>query len=94
MPWTSALESIVAAFLANEKGDGGAAERHLRAAVDRASAADMALYAGSARRRLGELVGGEEGTALLRQADSALTDRGVRVPERFAAMLVPGRWVR
>jgi hypothetical protein len=57
-----------------------------------AEAADMALYAETAQNRLGLTRGGEEGARLVEEAAGAMNAQGVRVPERFAAMLVPGRW--
>lgn len=64
----------------------------LREATKRADAADMTLYAAAARHRLGLALGGEEGARLVDQAAGAMNAQGVRAPERFAAMLVPGRW--
>jgi hypothetical protein len=52
--------------------------------------ADMRLYAAATRFTLGRLRGGDEGRSLGRQAGAAMTGEGVRDPERFAAMLVPG----
>jgi serine/threonine protein kinase len=92
MPWTAALASIVTACLANETGDPAGARRHLGVAIERAEGAQMALYASASRRRLGELIGGEEGSVLVRRADDEMRARGVRAPSRFAAMMVPGSW--
>ena len=52
----------------------------------------MALHAASARRQLGVLLGGDAGAAAVAQAEEAMKALGVRVPERYAQMLLPGRW--
>src|SRR5262245_48069724 len=44
----------------------------------------------AARRRLGVLLGGEEGRALVAATDAFLSRAGVHDPERFVAMLTPG----
>ncbi len=48
------------------------------------------LAAEVTRRRLGELVGGDEGRSLLDAADRALRSGGVVNPARFTAAMVPG----
>ncbi|HLK36038.1 MAG TPA: protein kinase [Polyangiaceae bacterium] len=93
MPWTAPLASIVSAAVANARGDRDVAVGALRAATDQARAADMPLYAVAAMHRLGLVLGGDDGMKLASAAVRTLAGRGVRVPERFAAMLVPGRWV-
>ena len=92
MTWSAPLASLLRAALANAEGDGAGAIAALRAAVERAEAADMSMHASAARYQLGCLLGGEEGGALRRQAESAMTAEGVRAPARFAGMLAPGRW--
>jgi hypothetical protein len=60
--------------------------------IQRAETADMSLYAAAARHQLGLALGGDEGARLVEEAAGAMAARGVRVPKRFAAMRVPGRW--
>jgi hypothetical protein len=50
----------------------------------------MAHYATAGRRRLGELIGGEEGAGLVRQSNEALTRQGVKNPKKLCDALVPG----
>ncbi len=52
-------------------------------------AADMALHAACARRRQGEVLGGEAGRGLVARADAWMTEQKIRNPERMAAMLAP-----
>jgi hypothetical protein len=54
--------------------------------------AEMALLAVACRRRLGELLGGEEGSALVAAADAAMAAQGIRNPARMTAMFMPGAW--
>jgi hypothetical protein len=49
----------------------------------------MRLFAAAARRRLGELTGGEEGRSLAAQAERWLAAQGVRNLERMTRLLVP-----
>jgi hypothetical protein len=50
----------------------------------------MGLYAAVARRRLGELQGGNEGRQVASEADGWMTGQRIRNPRRFARMLAPG----
>ena len=62
----------------------------LTAAVAAYDAVDMGLYAASAHRRLGGLLGGEEGRALIAQADAWMTGQGISNPACMAAGIAPG----
>jgi eukaryotic-like serine/threonine-protein kinase len=90
MPWSTALASIVRAALAHSAGDRAGTLAALRTAMDGAGEANMALHAAAARHELGLLIGGEEGGALVCEAEETMKTRGVVVPSRYAAMLVPG----
>jgi eukaryotic-like serine/threonine-protein kinase len=92
MPWTSALSRLVAAAVENASGRPVAAAALLEAAVHRANVADMAIHAWAARHRLGLLLGGADGARRVRDAEEAMTAQGIRVPARYAGMLLPGRW--
>ena len=90
MAWTAPLASILDAGVALATGHRARAEAALRAADASAAAANMAIHAAAARHELGLLVGGDEGTKLVRDAEEAMITRGIRAPARFAPMLVPG----
>jgi serine/threonine protein kinase len=94
MPWTDPLASILAAAVANARGSRAEALAFLRAAAQRAETADMSLHAAAARHQLGRALGGDEGGRLVEEAAGVMAEQGVRVPERFASMLVPGQWTR
>jgi hypothetical protein len=52
------------------------------------------IYAHTVRRRMGVLLGGDEGAALVAVADAFLRAGGATDPERLVAMLVPGCEIR
>ncbi|MBV9122803.1 MAG: hypothetical protein JO112_05570, partial [Planctomycetes bacterium] len=90
MPWAEALARYTRAALAAQRGDAERARRLLAEAADRYEGLDMALYAAATRRRLGGLLGGDDGRALAAQADARLTAEQVRNPARMTALLAPG----
>jgi hypothetical protein len=90
MPWAEALATMIRAGIAGVNGDDDSAVPLLKRASDGFEAAEMGLHAAVARRRLGEILGGEEGQRLVEDADRWLTAQGIQVPERFAAMYAPG----
>jgi hypothetical protein len=94
MPWTDALAAMLTASVARASHDDGAARRGLRLAIRLSDGAEMALHAAAARYRLGGLVGGDAGSRLVKKTEDAMKARGVRVPARYAQMLVPGDWPR
>ena len=72
------------------RGEPEAARRLLAVAAAGFDRADMALYAAAARRQLGRLTGGAEGTALVAQADGVMRAAGVPRPDRLSHVLAPG----
>lgn len=81
---------LLRAGVAYQKMDFERSALRLREAVSRAEAAGLRQYALAGRRRLGELLGGEEGAALVRQANETLSQLGVRNPKRLCDALAPG----
>ena len=90
--WTTALSLLLRAMAENAAGHRVAAIAVLRQGIERAEATDTMLYAQPARYRLGELLGGDEGRALIRQAVETMTAEGVRNPARWVACHMPGDW--
>jgi hypothetical protein len=93
-PWSETLGSLVRAAAANVDGERAEAVGALRCAVENAAAAGMLLHGWTARHRLGLLIGGAEGSALVLEAEQAMLAEGVRAPARMAGMLLPGRWTK
>jgi hypothetical protein len=80
---------LASAGLAVLRGDLDAAARSYRDAAASFEAGDMTMNAWCARWRLGELLGGDEGRALVDQARAALSAEGIVRPDRVVAMLAP-----
>jgi len=78
--------------IASVRGHPDAVHDRLARALAGFEAADVGLYANAAKRRLGEVVGGEEGGRLVHGADEAMSREDIESPERFTAMLVPGAY--
>jgi len=89
-PWARALAALLGAAARKLAGDRDGARALLERALTELSAAELALYAACARRRLGELTGGDEGAALIARAGEWFAREGVRNPERMTALLAPG----
>ena len=62
----------------------------LEEAVRGLDAAELGLWAAAARRRHGQLVGGDAGRAEVEAAESWMRARGVQNPESMTRMLAPG----
>ncbi|RMH44831.1 MAG: serine/threonine-protein kinase PknK [Deltaproteobacteria bacterium] len=88
--WERALAALVAAGAAACAGDAAGAVQRLRGAVAACDAAELGLFAAAARWHLGRLVGGDEGAALVAEAEAAFAHQGVRSISRLAALLAPG----
>jgi eukaryotic-like serine/threonine-protein kinase len=90
MAWAAPLALLVEAGAAALRRDRDRAlalyDRAARAADD----AEMSLHAACARRRRGQLLGGDEGRALVDDADDYFTSEGVTNPARFVALFTPG----
>lgn len=71
------------------RGDVAGGLAGLRAAEAGFAAADMGLHAAVARRRHGELVGGDEGRRLVAEANLWMAGEGVRNPRRMSDALAP-----
>ena len=88
-PW-QAVARMLAGALADAEGRTEDAARELRAATSELDALGYAGYAPAIRRRLGQVLGGAEGEALVVAADEALRALGVRSPALWTAFLLPG----
>jgi eukaryotic-like serine/threonine-protein kinase len=92
MPWARVMANMLRAGVEAVRGGKGRerAVALLRAAVDEAESLSMMFWCASARRGLGLLVGGDEGTEHVRAADAWMLSQGVKRPEKMCAMLAPG----
>ncbi|HEY2744342.1 MAG TPA: serine/threonine-protein kinase PknK, partial [Polyangia bacterium] len=90
MPWATPLGTLVRAGAAALADDSARAATLCELAVRELDAAGMALYATVARWRLGHLIGGGDGYALVTAANEWMQAEHVREPRRLAAVLAPG----
>ena len=89
-PWSDALARLIRAGVASAHRDATGSAALLAGAAAAFDALDMALHAAAARRRLGQLMGGDDGRAMVAQADAWMTAQMIKNPPRMTAMLVPG----
>jgi hypothetical protein len=91
MAWATPLSTLLSAGIAlTGEGNQERAASLLRTAAAGFDAAGMALSAAAARRRLGGLLGGEEGRTLVEGADTWMKSESVKDPAKMTAMLAPG----
>jgi hypothetical protein len=90
MPWATPLATLVRAGAAAAINDSAQAASLLEVAARELDAAGMALYATVARWRLGHIIGGGDGYALVTAANEWMQAQRVREPRRLAAVLAPG----
>lgn len=85
--WAAGLAALVRAGARARSGLNDAAAIQLRAAADLLERSEMPIHAMAARHRLARLL---EDEAMIERAESAMRAEGIRNPDRYAAMLVPG----
>jgi hypothetical protein len=90
--WTKVLCAVLEAIVENAAGRREHALAALRTAIEQAKATDTLVFLAPAQHRLGELLGGDEGAALVRRAREALAEQGVKNADRWMAMQMPGTW--
>ncbi len=90
MPWANPLAGLIQAEIASSRGEHPEAIRLLTEAMEGFSSAEMGLFEAATRRRLGQLLGGDEGNRLINEADSWMTNQRIKNPARLTRMLVPG----
>jgi hypothetical protein len=78
------------AVLALADGDPERAADLLRSALKHSEGSGRLMYAAAGRRRLGQLLGGDEGSALVAQAEAYMTAQGVKNIEAMTMLLSPG----
>ena len=88
--WATPFVELVHAGLMIVQQQKDRAVQGLRAAEQGFRAVDMVLYAAAARRRCGQFLGGEAGAELVASADLAMSEQGIRRPDRMARALAPG----
>jgi eukaryotic-like serine/threonine-protein kinase len=90
MRWSNPLAMLIHAGLATRRGNNERAEELISQAIEGFEASDMALYAATARRRLGEILGGDRGGELVTQADDWMSKQQIKNPAAVANLMAPG----
>jgi eukaryotic-like serine/threonine-protein kinase len=92
LDWGKAHAQHIRAGIATIRGDKKRALELLDVSQKGFTATDMALFVVIGNRRRGELIGGNDGQALIEAADAWMATQQIKNPDRLAAMLTPGRW--
>jgi hypothetical protein len=71
-------------------GDQEAAVRYLRASLEAWRDTDSRMYEAAAQRRLGQLLGGDEGRSLVQAAEAAMHAQGIADIEKMTELNCPG----
>jgi hypothetical protein len=87
--YTRILARMLGATLAVQEGDVDKAVRYFREAVTMADATHIVFVAASARRRLGALIGGDEGRALVAASERWMTEAGIKDFDRMTRLASP-----
>jgi eukaryotic-like serine/threonine-protein kinase len=88
--WPRSWSILLRAGVARVEGQMDQARKLLAEAANSFEALGMRLHAEAARRRLGGLLGGDEGRRLIEEVDARMISWQVRNPSRFTAMYAPG----
>jgi len=90
MAWSDPLAALIRAGVARSRGDDRKAAEMASLAIEGFEVADMKLYAAAARRRLGEIIGGNRGAELVDMSEDWMRRQQIKNPSAFANMLAPG----
>jgi hypothetical protein len=93
-PWATALAGLIRSGVAALEQRTEASLRLLVSAESNLRSADMPLFAAAARRRQGQVIGGDAGRGLIAAADNWMAAQGIVSPQTMAGMLVPGNYSR
>jgi hypothetical protein len=90
-PWAVAFAKLTQAGVESVRGgDAARTVALLRDAIAAFDGESMALHAASSRRALGGLLGGDEGAAMVREADEWMRSETIVSPEKMARLMAPG----
>lgn len=87
--WALGLASLLRGSIAAADGEDARARASFDAAARELAASEMALFAAIARRRRGEVTGGDEGQADIAEADSWMRAHAIVRPDRIAYVYAP-----
>ena len=90
MPWSNPLALVIQAGLARRRGNDARAAALVSQAIEGFEASDMKLYAAAARRRLGEIIGGDGGQDLINQSADWMGKQEIKNPVAVSNLMAPG----
>jgi eukaryotic-like serine/threonine-protein kinase len=90
MPWSNPLSLMIRAALACRRDDDATAASLTSKAIEEFEASNMRLYAAAARMRLGEIMGGDTGSELIREADEWMNRQQIKNPAKVTNLMAPG----
>jgi eukaryotic-like serine/threonine-protein kinase len=88
--WVAPFVPLARAAMADQRGRREEAVALVESAAAGFEAADMGLHAAAARRRLGQLVGGDRGEGLVKAADLWMMDQRIGNPAAMTRLFAPG----
>jgi len=90
MEYANPFATLIRAGIARQRGDQTNAIALLEKAAKDFDTVNMRLYAAAARRRLGEIGGGDRGRQLVAQSEEWMTKQEIKNPARMMNLLAPG----
>ena len=90
LDWSRALAVMVRAALAHQRGQRDLSVNLLHDLITRCDHVALDLFAASARRQLGRLIGGGEGRSLIKQSETWMKEQSIRRPDKMANAMIPG----
>ena len=90
LAWSNPLAVLIRACVAARRGDQETARTLFDQGARGFDAVDLRLHAAVTRRRLGKLIGGDQGKAMVDAADAWMMEQQIKNAERMSAMLAPG----
>jgi hypothetical protein len=94
VPYATALAALLRADAATIHGSPAETRALVIAAEAAFEAVEMWVHKNAARYRYGQILGGDEGRAIITEAENALLSLGIAAPGKVVAMVVPGRYAR
>ncbi len=92
MPWGLPFVKLIEAIISARHANYEQAINYLAQAEEGLKAADMELYWAATQRRRGLLIGGTQGSLLVKEADDWMTKQQIQNPTAMMKMIIPGKW--
>jgi hypothetical protein len=86
----NAKAKLLRAGIAATRRDMSTALEHISFAVDRFKECRSEFWHAVSLRRKGQMLGGEEGQTLMREADNWMAEEGIKNPARVTSAFIPG----